>query len=120
MSPFATFSRQLRKERELLLGDVCRQIGCTPSFLSQIENGSKPIPDNLVGKLISAMSLSPREGSALERAAAMSAKEYRISIPKDARDLDRETAQALSVGFARMSTLKKQKILAILRENEDA
>jgi len=120
MNPFATLTRQYRKDRNLLLGQVADLVEYSPSFLSQVESGNKPIPDGLVGKLSKAFGLSSREADALQNAAALSAKEYRISIPKDAREQDREMARMLSVGFARMSPLKKERILAILQENEDA
>jgi transcriptional regulator with XRE-family HTH domain len=120
MTPFAKLSRQLRKEKGLLLGEVASRVGCTPSFLSQVEAGAKAIPDGLVGKLANALSLSTRDGQSLENAAALSAKEFRISLPVDARSQDREMARLLSAGFARMSALKKDRILKILKEDSDA
>lgn len=119
MTPFAKLSRQYRKDRGLLLGDVASMMKLTSSFISQVEANNKAIPDGFVGRLAAALGLSDRESSALERAATLSAKEFRIALPKDARAQDREMAHRLSYGFARMSTVKKQKILEILRENGD-
>lgn len=120
MTPFATLSRELRKDRNLLLGDVADKLGVSSSFISQIEAGIKAIPDGLVARIANVLGLTERENIALERAAALSAKEFRISMPKDAREQDREMAHRMSVSFARMSVIKKQKILDILREGGDA
>jgi transcriptional regulator with XRE-family HTH domain len=119
-TPFAKLSRQYRKDRGLLLGDVASRAGFTASYLSQIEAANKAIPDGFVARLALALGLTEREGSALERAAALSAKEFRIAMPSDARAKDRDMAHRLSVGFARMSVAKKQRILEILREDADA
>ena len=119
MTPFGRESRRLRKDRGLLLGEVADMIGCSASFLSQVEAGNKPIPDGLPAKLAAKLDLSARAGADLERAAALSAKEYRISIPKNAQDQDRQVAHLLSVGFARMPAKKKERILRILKEDMD-
>lgn len=118
MTPFGKQARLFRKERSVLLGDLAGKVGCSASFLSQIEAGNKPIPDGLVGKVSGALGLTARESASLERAAALSAKEFRIALPANARNHDRQIAQQLSVGFARMSTAKKLAILRIMREED--
>jgi transcriptional regulator with XRE-family HTH domain len=120
MTPFAKLTRQYRKERGMLLGEMAERINCSPSFLSQVEVGNKTIPAGFPAKIAAALSLTAREAAALERAAALSAKEFRISLPVDARAKDREMARLLSAGFARMSPLKKDKILTILRDDASA
>jgi transcriptional regulator with XRE-family HTH domain len=120
MTPFGKLTRTYRKDRGILLGDLSALLGCSPSFLSQIEAGNKPIPSGFPGRVAVALNLSEREGAALERAANLSAKEFRLTVPADARAKDREMARLLSVSFARMSTVKKDKILRILREEADA
>lgn len=118
MTPFKEITRRHRKERGLLLGDLAALLGCTPSFLSQVEAGNKPIPPGFPAKIANALDLPDREAAELERAAALSAREYRITIPSDARTQDREVARLLSLSFARMPALKKDKILRILREGD--
>lgn len=120
MTPFGKLTREYRRDRGLLLGDLAGALECSPSFLSQVEVGNKPIPTGFPGKVAAAMQLTQRESTALERAGTLSAKEFRLTVPKDARTKDREMAHLLSVSFARMSALKKDKILRILREDTDA
>ena len=117
MTPFAKLSRQYRKDRGLLLGDVADKLGCSASYLSQVESNNRPIPDGFVGRLTAALSLSEREAGALERAAAMSAKDFRFTVPVDAQAQDRKILHTLSVGFARMSPAKKQRLLHFLQED---
>ncbi|MDZ7588459.1 MAG: hypothetical protein U5J78_04725 [Parasphingorhabdus sp.] len=60
--------------------------------------------------------LSARQATELRNAAALSAKQYRIRMLDDASPINRRLALALQSGFARMTPLKKQKMLDLLEK----
>lgn len=116
LTAFGEKLREIRKERGLLLMDMANAVRVTPGFLSSVETGNKPIPDNLLSRIVQSTNLSDRQTAELQRAAALSAKEYKIVMPEDAMQLDRQVAFALETGFAKISVMKKQKILDLLEE----
>lgn len=111
LTPFGRLSRQLRQDRGLLLGDVADRLRVTSSYLSQMETGTKIIPDGMAEKIADVMSLSASERRQMLEAAALSAKAFKITMPKAASDLDRELAHRFVTEFARMPAARKQRIL---------
>jgi len=117
LTPFGVECRRIRKEKGLFMGDVCERIGMTPGFLSQVETGAKAIPDDLVGKLISALDLPKSEAELLEEAAALSARDFRIRLDRHAGYDDRRLARAIEIGFAKLSDSKKARLYKLLNED---
>lgn len=115
MSPFGRISRAARIERGLLLGDVASFLKVTPSYISQIESGTKRIPDGFIDKLAKHMELSSSEIADFYAAADVSAPSYTINIEKNAADIDREIAFQLQEGFARLDENRKRRILKELK-----
>lgn len=114
ITPFGKLSRKLRKAKGLLLGDVSDAYGVSPSYVSQLETGKRRIPDGFVDKVSKFMKLTPGETRKLRAAANISRSEFSLPIQKDAEDIDYELAHQLSIGFARLNTQQKRKILKML------
>ena len=119
MTPFGKRSRELRRSKGLLLGDVTDALGVSPSHLSQIENGKRRVPDGLVDRLVEIMKLSDEEKISLESKAAVSAPKFEVKLDKSADDLTREVAHQFSLGFARLTDEKKREMLRTLRGGDD-
>lgn len=116
LTPFGEKCREIRKAKEMLLIDMAHVAGVSPGFLSLVETGRKPIPDRLIPELVTNLKLSQRQAAELQNAAALSAKQYRIQMIEDASPIDRRLALALQNGFAKMTPLKKKKMLDLLEE----
>lgn len=116
LTPFGTEARKIRKEKGLLLRDMAQATNVTPGFLSMVETGRKQVPSDLVAKIIGAFGLTSRTASQLQRAAALSAREFKLRLEENPTRIDRELAESLQRNFAKMTPLKKQQILELLEE----
>jgi transcriptional regulator with XRE-family HTH domain len=117
LTPFGEKSREIRKAKGILLIDMARAAGVSPGFLSLVETGRKSIPERLIPALVQSLDLPARLAAELTRAAALSAKEYRIQMREDSSPIDRRLAHALESGFAKMTPLKKKMLLDLLEED---
>ncbi|WEK47251.1 MAG: helix-turn-helix transcriptional regulator [Candidatus Andeanibacterium colombiense] len=116
LTPFGVKTREIRKEKGILLLDMARLAKVTSGFLSMVETGRKAIPEDLVGKIVSGLNLGHREANELQNAAKLSAREYRVKLKENADPIDRRLAFAIQEQFAKMTPMKKQKILDLLEE----
>ncbi|WP_454694661.1 helix-turn-helix domain-containing protein [Achromobacter aegrifaciens] len=110
---FGKTLRKLRIERDETMMDMAAKLACSPSFLSSIETGRKPVPAGFVSKLGASYGLSEEFQQELQRQLEESAKVYRIT--PEAGD------QALVAAFARrldmLSDNDKQQIFDILNKD---
>lgn len=110
---FGKALRKLRIERDETMMDMAAKLTCSPSFLSSIETGRKPVPAGFVNKLGAGYGLSEEFQQELQRHVEESAKVYRIA--PEAGD------QALVAAFARrldmLSDNEKQQIFDILNKD---
>lgn len=118
MTPFGKILRRERKERGLSLGDCARTLGISTPYLSQLENGNKPLQDGFVDKVIKKLGIIGNEANAMHRAAASSMSEFRIKLRENAHANDRILASQLATGFARLSAEEKEQIRNILVEDK--
>lgn len=119
LTPFGEVVRTIRRDKGILLLDMARVADVSPGFMSLVETGKKPIPENLVTKIIAGLDLAPAAQDEIREAAALSAKEYKIQLTAGAPQLDRQVARALQTGFAKMSSKTKEQILRLLEEGGD-
>lgn len=69
LTPFGIAIRKQRLDKGIRLLDLAERVGFTPSFVSAIETGKKPIPENYVAAVARAMSLDEKETRELLAAA---------------------------------------------------
>lgn len=115
MTPFGKAVRHLRIEREMLLGDMAEILHVSPSYISQIEMGRKPIPEGFPERIGSLFGL---QGEALEQLradAARSMSEFKIKLEAGASDKDRILANTIALEFARLTPEAKERIQNIVR-----
>lgn len=115
LSPFGKKLRSMRQDRSMLLADISTPLQVSPSYISQIETGTKLVPDGLIDRLTKVMSLTTAEVNELNVAAEMSAHEFKIALKKGADHDDRALAHTLSSAFARLTKEQKQDIARIVK-----
>jgi transcriptional regulator with XRE-family HTH domain len=116
LTPFGEKCREIRKAKGMLLIEMAEAAGVSPGFLSLVETGRKSIPERLVSALVRKLDLTARGADELTRAAALSAKEFKIQMLEDSSPIDRRLALALETGFAKMTPKKKKMMLDLLEE----
>lgn len=113
ITQFGKTIRKMRIEKDETMMDMAKRLDVSPSFLSSVETGRKPVPDTLVEKIASTYHLADDCVSTLRQEAAESTKTYRITPD--------EGDHALVAAFARkldlLSDDQKQEIMTILRKD---
>lgn len=118
MTPFGELLRRERQDRDLLLGQLAKQLGISAPYLSQIETGQRFVPDGFEDKVIKVLGLTQAAVNELHRAAAQSRTAYTINLGKSATPDDRSLASELANTFARLTPAAKAKLRAALKESD--
>jgi transcriptional regulator with XRE-family HTH domain len=109
LSPFGRELRKVRVDHSMRLYDVAKALGMTPSFISAIEIGRKPIPPYLIDLLQSKLGLTTSEVQRLIRAADLSKSSFVI-------DAETPESRVLAGTVSRkIKSLTPEKIAQILR-----
>lgn len=93
------FGKELRKMRidnNELLGDMAKNLKMTASYLSAIEIGKRPIPNDFLEKMKEVYSLTPIQEKSLEQQIELQAKLVKIDLEDATTDL-----RSLACSFAR-------------------
>ena len=120
MTPFGKAVRHLRIEHEKLLGEMADALDMSPSYLSQIETGKKPIPVKLPEQIGAYLRLESAAVASLREAAALSQSEFRINVGTNAQASDRLLANDLAMEFARLTPEAKAEIERIVKGGRGA
>ncbi|CAI3951146.1 M78 family (ImmA) (PDB:3DTE) [Commensalibacter communis] len=72
LTPFGREIRILRMNKDINLSQMAEKIGSTPSYVSGIEVGRRPIPKGYIDKVTNALNASPEENLKLHQAANQS------------------------------------------------
>lgn len=96
LTPFGKELRKLRIENDWKLKDMAAGIGVSPSFLSAVETGDKPIPADLPARIASWARLSKESTENLQQAAVLSAKTISMRMPQEFGIRDREAISVLA------------------------
>ena len=115
LTPFGKAVRHLRIEHQMMLGDMADALDISPSYLSQIETGKKPIPTGMVERVAAMFHLQGMQLAALQEEAAKSMSDFRITLSAGASANDRVLANELAVEFARLTPEAKERIQRIVR-----
>ena len=77
---FGLENRELRRAKNLKLRQVAEYLGVTPSFLTNVEVGRKPVPEDWIGRLAELYRLDDLQKGLLRRAALTSQKRFVIEV----------------------------------------
>ena len=78
VTPYGRFVRIKRMEQGKLLVEQAAAMECTPSLLSSVELGRKPVPASWIPIISSFLDLDERENVKLQKAAEQSNAEFRM------------------------------------------
>ena len=113
LTPLGKALRKLRIDRGWLLKDMADGIPVAPSFLSAIETGRKSMPDDFVERIAKWAKLDKASRKALEDAAAISRREFKVGVTRDMSETELETA-ALLARFDQLPEEDREQIRKIL------
>ncbi len=113
LTPFGKAVRKLRINKGVNMAQMARNVACSPSFISMVENGKKDSNPYLVSKIARYFKLSEEEELELNTRAQESAKEVCIDLQGlDGRS--RYIAVQIATQFRTLNWRKKQAILDLL------
>jgi transcriptional regulator with XRE-family HTH domain len=109
LTPFGRELRKIRVDHSMRLYDVAKALDVTPSFISAIEVGRKPIPEYFVYTLKTKLGLSEIEVQKLTKAADLSKSSFVI-------DAESPESRVLAAAVSRkINSLTPGKIAEILK-----
>lgn len=109
MSPFGKEVRKLRIDADLLLADMAEYLQVTPSYLSSVETGRKPLTDAVVTKTIEYFRLRGIDARSLRNIADQAKKEVNVA---QLHASEREAMLALARRFPDVDDARREDLLA--------
>lgn len=113
LTNFGKFIRGYRSVHNILLKQMADALGFSSAFLSSVENGNKPIPQDLEKKLVNNYIFSEQEKEDLYNSIDTTRKQSTIEIPGNS--LDQMLVGAFCRNFNELDELRKQELLNILK-----
>lgn len=113
LTNFGKFIRGYRGGHNILLKQMADALGFSSAFLSSIENGNKPIPQDIEQKLINNYTFSEQEKEELYHAIDTTRKQSTIEIPQNS--LDQMLVGAFCRNFNELDDMRKQELLNLLK-----
>lgn len=118
MTPFGKAVRYHRIEREMLLGEMADCLGISSAYVSQIENGKRPIPQGYADRIANLFRLDAAQTAELHQQEIQSTTTFTINMEAGAKPGDRVLANELATEFARLTPEAKRRIHKIVRGEE--
>lgn len=117
ITEFGKELRKLRLDLGITLFEMAKAIGLSSSFLSSVETGKKPAPQELVDVLVRRYNLAQQSKTRLTELADKTRKEVRIKLA-ETDPSGTELATAFARNFSTLTDDQKQQIQAILNRKE--
>jgi Zn-dependent peptidase ImmA (M78 family) len=116
LTQFGIAVRKLRLDKGMRLLDLAQRLKKSAAFLSAIETGRKPIPDNFVREVADAMALTTEELATLRKAADRTRKHVTIErLPEEQREIVAAFARTLDKVPPRLMEELKKIVLKSIR-----
>lgn len=120
LTPFGKEIRKKRIDKEMTLAAFAELLEVSPTFVTAVETGKKPVPDEFIDKAALHLNLSMFEIQSLRRAAEQSKPAYKISVPSDTSNDGREVVALFAKKFSDLTASQVSQIKSILlNEKED-
>ena len=114
LTKFGVFIRKFRLDQGILLMDMAKSLGISPSYLSGIEIGNKPIPNNLGVKISQIYQLN--SDYAAELMSSIDLSQQKITVKTKGNALDNQIVITFNRKKDLLTVEQKKQILAILEE----
>lgn len=118
VTPFGRFLRKLRIDHNQKMRDMSSILGVTPSFLSNVERGIRPIPPKWPYLISQAYKFNCEQSKELERAIVNTLPFVKINLD-GADDLRRKVAVAFARKLKDLNDSDIAAIQKILEEDEE-
>lgn len=119
LTPFGKEIRKIRIDHDMRLSEMATKIDVSPTFLTAVENGRKEVPKNFPQRISLALGGGKVMLAALQHAAELSRSVHKVKTGQGSNDRDREVAALFARQFADMPDTKKDKIMNILKDDEE-
>ena len=117
LTEFGKEIRKLRIDLGITLFEMARDTGVSSSFLSAMENGKKPVPDEYVDTLAIKFEFVRNAKEHFLKLADKTKKEVRLNLA-DTDNKSNELATAFARQFSELSDEQVEKIKLILNKKE--
>jgi transcriptional regulator with XRE-family HTH domain len=118
LTKFGIFIRKFRLDKGLLLRDMAKSLGISSAYLSGMETGNKPIPENLGTKIKELYNLKGADAAELSTSIDLSRQQ--VTVKTNGNLLDNEIMIAFSRGADTLTDEQKKQILNILNGDVNA
>ncbi len=109
--------RKIRVDNEEVLKDMAERMGVTSAYVSAIEIGKRPIPENFTNLIIQKYGLNEVQSEALRVAEERSLTVLKLEM-KDSSSVKRQTAAVFAREFENLNEDTANKILKILSKGK--
>jgi transcriptional regulator with XRE-family HTH domain len=114
LTPFGKALRKIRIDSDMLLKDMADGLGVSPTFMSAVESGRKPIPGTMLDQIRRFLHLDEATLKELRRAADESVSAVTLKLSNNASGFDRSLATQLARNFDELNQEQKDQIQQIL------
>lgn len=112
-SPIGMFLAQYRLKKGMTLKDMAVIIGITPSYLSAIEHGTRPLTGQMAEKMRIHLAIPTRQAKRFDRLCDLSSKTFALEPAAD-DSLDMRLCHEFVRRYRSLDSRQKRQILAIL------
>jgi transcriptional regulator with XRE-family HTH domain len=120
LSKFGQFVRALRLQKNMLMSHMAEELGCSPSYLSAVEFGRRPVPDTWISKIADILDLDEKSTQAMAEAASSASSKSRGQVTVSLDDLtpfQEEVALQFARKISHLTNDELEKIRAQLLED---
>lgn len=114
LTPYGKLVRKHRIDLAMTLREMANATGVTPAFISATETGRKPVPKELLERIMTVLDLDMEQRVELKSAAEASRKSLKVELGERASGQDREVAAMFARQFPDLSEDDKDAIRRIL------
>lgn len=117
-TPFGEFFRTLRIKHREILFDASKFLGVSSAYISSVECGKRPVPEEWIGLIVQHYNLDEKETCVLEDAIERSRTSVKINLAS-ASLAQRTVAIQFQRSFEGMDDETANKILKIIERNNN-
>ena len=118
LTAFGKIVRKLRIDREETLGQMALNLGRSPTFLTAVETGRKPVPDDYLNEVMTYFGLSQSERDQLRHSAEVSRPSVKFNLPVGTPTEQRAFLALLEKHLGNLNKDEVAKMMQVLDQKE--
>ena len=112
------FLRKLRIDANEVLYNMAQKLGCTSAFISSLELGKRPVPQEFQQKIIKLYSLTPEQQEAFQHAVDQCTRSVTISL-EELNNSSKDLALVFARRIKTMEEKEAEKMLEFLQDTKE-